>query len=227
VFQNVHISMVLDRSGSMDACRHEAVQTINAYFSHLRRDDDLVARMSVVLFDSESIDTIRDREPVSTCPDITLGDYVPRGGTPLLDAVGYSVGLLDCLSYKSERRILAIMTDGLDNASREYSRSRVFDLLMRKQREEGWLVLYFGANHDSWNQANQIGIESSHAANFSPMQAIETADVLHAVGKRYMAAESGPPARNASRLTPGERLSLGGGHRSVAQRTLCSPVAQS
>jgi hypothetical protein len=222
VFQNAHISMVLDRSGSMDICRREAVQTINAYFNRLRGDTNINARMSVVLFDSQSIDTIRDRVPMADCPDLMAGEYEPRGGTPLLDAVGYAVGLLDCLSSQSERRIMAILTDGLDNASREYSRQRVFDLLQRKQRDEGWLVLYFGANQDSWNQAHQIGIAPSHAANFSPIHADETAAVLHAVGERYMTAEPGSPARNASKITARERLALGGTKSGRKPATICT-----
>jgi uncharacterized protein YegL len=217
MFQRVHISMVVDRSGSMDTCRSDAVQTINTYLSHLRSDPIANLRVSLVLFDSEAIDTVRDRLPICECPDLTWDEFEPRGGTPLLDAVGYAASLLDCLSAKDERRILIVLTDGLENASKEYTRERLYTLLQRKQRTEGWLVLYFGANHDSWNQANQIGIPSSHAANFATSQLVETAAVLHAAAARYLVAEAGAPATKASSLRAAERLALQGGRTSRIQ----------
>jgi uncharacterized protein YegL len=217
MFQSVHISMVVDRSGSMDNCRSDAIQTINTYLSHLRTDPLANLRVSLVLFDSEGIDTVRDRSAITDCPDLTWDEFEPRGGTPLLDAVGYAASLLDCLSHKNERRILAILTDGLENASKEYTRERLCALLQRKQRDEGWLALYFGANHDSWNQANQIGIPSSHAANFATSQPVQTASVLHAAAERYLSAEAGAPATRASSLRGSERFALQGGRATRLQ----------
>lgn len=219
MFQRVHISIVVDRSGSMDSCRSDAIQTINTFLSHLRADPIANLRVSLVLFDSEGIDTVRDRSPLKDCPDLTWDEYEPRGGTPLLDAIGYAASLLDCLSFKDERRILVVLTDGLENASKEYTRERLCALLQRKQRDEGWLVLYFGANHDSWNQANQIGVLSSHAANFATSHLVETATVLHAAAARYLVAEAGAPARKAGRLLARERLALNGGRSIHLQAT--------
>ena len=208
--QRVHISIVLDRSGSMETARGDAVGAVNSYLRQVRDDTKMDARLSLVIFDSQSIDTIRDRVPAKLCPDLLLEEYQPRGGTPLLDAVGYSVGILDCLSDKDERRIMAIMTDGLENASREYTRDKLRALLDRKQKEDGWLVLYLGAGHDSWDQASQIGILACHTADFSIHSMAATADVLHAVGSRFIAASPGAEgARNAA-LTADERRRLDG-----------------
>ena len=214
MLQKVHISIVLDRSGSMESCRGDAVGAVNSYLRQVRADETMDARLSLVIFDSQSIDTIRDRVPVKTCPELSLEEYQPRSSTPLLDAVGYSVGILDCLSDKDERRIMAIMTDGLENASREYTREKLRSVLDRKQNEEGWLILYLGAGHDSWSQAGQIGIAPSHTADFSVSAMPATADVLHAVGRRYMAAPPGAAAARASKLSNDERDRLKGGRGS-------------
>lgn len=210
--QKVHISIVLDRSGSMESCRADAVGAVNSYLRQVRNDTSMDARLSVVIFDSQSIDTIRDRVAVGCCPDLTMEEYQPRASTPLLDAVGYSVGILDCLSGKDERRIMAIMTDGLENASREFTRERLREVLDRKQKE-GWLILYLGAGHDSWGQASQIGIAPAHTADFSVHALGETANVLHAVGSRFAAAAPGPAAQRASHLTPLEREKLMGSRK--------------
>ena len=206
--QKVHISIVLDRSGSMEAARGDAVNAVNGYLRQIRADTTMDARLSLVLFDSQSIDTIRDRLRVDVCPELTIEEYEPRGSTPLLDAVGYSVGILDCLSDKDERRIVAILTDGLENASREYTRAQLKDLLDRKQSEDGWLVLYLGAGHDSWSQARQIGIAARNTADFSMSALDETANVLHAVGKRFLAVPKGRFEAHGPGLTGDERSQL-------------------
>lgn len=208
MLQKVHISIILDRSGSMEEARAEAISTVNSYLRQVRADKTIEARLSLVIFDSQSIDTIRDRVAVNVCPEITLEEYQPRGGTPLLDAVGYSVGILDCLSDKDERRIMAILTDGLENSSREYTREKLKGLLDRKQKQDGWLVLYLGAGHDSWSQANRIGIAANHTADFSVHASVETASVLHALGSRFMAAPKGAPAARNVSLTADERARL-------------------
>jgi hypothetical protein len=188
----------------MEDQRREAVTTVNNYLRKVREDVAIDARLSLVTFDSQSIDTIRDRLPIARCADLTLDEYQPRAATPLLDAVGYSVGIQDCLSGRDERRIMAILTDGLENASREYTRDKLKSLLDRKQ-SEGWLIVYMGAGHDSWHQASQIGIEANHTADFSLEAVNETADVLHALGKRFMSRPPGPLAARAAAITPDER----------------------
>jgi uncharacterized protein YegL len=206
--RKVHISIVLDRSGSMADCRDDAVAAVNGYLRQVRRDGTAETRLSVILFDSTSIDTIRDRVPVKACPELTLDEYAPRGGTPLLDAVGYSIGLLDCLSDKDERRIMAIMTDGLENASREYTRAKLKGLLDRKQKEDGWLIVYLGAGHDSWRQADQIGIRATHTADFRLSAPGEAAAVLHAVASRFASASHAATGQQTSALTADERARL-------------------
>jgi Mg-chelatase subunit ChlD len=207
MMQKVHISIVLDRSGSMEDARCDAVGIVNGYLHQVRADNSMRARLSVVTFDTHSIDSIRDREPVESCREIGLEEYLPRGGTPLLDAVGYSAALLDCLSDKDERRIMAIMTDGQENSSREYTFEKIKMLLDRKQREDGWLVLYLGAGHDSWSQARQIGIPADHTADFSVRASDDTAHVLYSVGRRFMAMPAGRPRVP---LTSSERSRLRG-----------------
>jgi len=204
----VHIAIVLDRSGSMGDARADAVDAINTYLRYIRDDKSMEARLSVVLFDSHGIDTIRDRVPVEACKDVELDEYQPRGSTPLLDAVGYSVGIVDCLSHKDERRIMAIVTDGLENASREYTRDRLKCLLERKQTQDGWLVVYLGAGHDSWSQASQIGIAARHTADFSLNAFGEAAEILRSVGSRYLARAKGRDSWTGTELTSDERMRL-------------------
>lgn len=206
--QKVHVAIVLDRSGSMEDCRADAIGAVNSYLRQLHDDREMDARITLVTFDSQSIDTIRDRVPAASCEELTAKEYQPRASTPLLDAVGQSASMLDCLSGKNERRILAVMTDGLENASREFTKDRLKSLLDRKQREEGWLVLYLGARHDSWSQAREMGIHAGNVADFDTARLSSTADAMYARAKRY--AQASVPAAEAAHggFTAAERARL-------------------
>ena len=186
--QDVSICIVLDRSGSMESCRMDALGAVNGYLRQVRDDADMNARASVILFDTVSIDCIRDHVAAATCPDITANEYQPCGGTPLLDAVGHAVGLLEKHSKPSTRSILVVMTDGEENSSREYSKEAIAKLLKRKQDENGWLVVYLGANHDAWAQANSMGLAASNTAMFALSAMADTGDVAYRRSARYSRA---------------------------------------
>lgn len=206
--KKVHVCIVLDRSGSMETCRTDAIGAVNSYLRQLKDDKEMHARVSLIIFDSGSIDTIRDRVPAATCPELAPAEYEPRASTPLLDAVGRGVGVLDNGSDKDDRRILAVMTDGLENASREFTKESLKALLDRKQKEEGWLVLYLGADHDSWSQAQQLGFAHGNVANFSKGNFNQTVGATYARSARYVASDEPARAYMSDGFTPEERESM-------------------
>ena len=142
---------------ALEDCRTDAIGAVNSYLRQVKDDKDMEASISLFTFDSQSIDVIRDKAPAGSCAELAASEYQPRASTPLLDAVGHGVALLDKGKEPNARCILAVMTDGLENASREYTKGTIKALLDRKQKEEGWLVLYLGAGHDAWAQANAMG----------------------------------------------------------------------
>lgn len=164
--QKLHTCIVLDRSGSMETCRTDAIGAVNSFLRQSKSDQGTDGRLSLIAFDTGSIDVLRDRVPLATCAEIRPEEYQPRGGTPLLDAVAHGVALLDKSVQPKERQVLAIMTDGLENASKEYSKEAVHALLTRKQKEQGWLVVYLGADHDAWEQARHLGLSQGNTAAF-------------------------------------------------------------
>jgi hypothetical protein len=104
-------------------------------------------------------------------------EYEPRGGTPLYDAVGVGVGLLDAEPEAARRRLLVVVTDGYENASKVHTLASIRELLQRKQNE-GWTVLYLGADHDAWAQAEAIGLQRGSVAEFASDNIGSTANVL-------------------------------------------------
>lgn len=203
--RNLYVHIVLDRSGSMEPCRRETVSTLNEYLSSLKSDQEIEARISLSTFDSESIDLIRDKVPVVNCQPLDEADYQPRAMTPLFDAVGSAVTEMDRAEKRpQERMALVILTDGMENASHEYTAGAVKKLIERKQDEDHWLVLYLGADHDAWSQGAQIGLRAGNTAEFSKDHVFKTAKTLYGSSARYMKADI-EMAQDASAFTDDER----------------------
>ena len=186
--QRVSICIVLDRSGSMEDCRSDAIGAVNSYMRSVREDVEVDGSISVIIFDSQSIDKIRDRVAAINCPEITEAEYEPRSMTPLFDAVGHGAAILAKDGAADSRKILVIMTDGLENASREHTTKSISTLLKRRQEEDGWLVIYLGADHDAWAQSNALGIRQGNAAAFAKASLPNSSQALYSRSKRYAKA---------------------------------------
>lgn len=206
--QELHTCIVLDRSGSMESCRTDAVGAVNSFIRQSKSAEPANGRLSLIVFDSGSIDVLRDKVPLGTCAELLADEYQPRGGTPLLDAVGHGVALLDKSRHAGERQVLAIMTDGLENASKEYSKDAIRALLERKQKDDGWLIVYLGADHDAWEQARHLGLSQGNTAAFDKEATSGIRFALSGRVARYAAAEA--PARESMRggFTSAERAGL-------------------
>ena len=204
--QKVHVGIVLDRSGSMEDCRTDAIGAINGYLRQVREDREMeAASISLIIFDSQSIDTIRNRVPARDCEPLASREYQPRAQTPLFDAVGHGVALLDRRKEAGERCILAIMTDGLENASREYNLQTIRALLHRKQEEDGWLIIYLGADHEAWKQASAMGLRAGNTSGFVKAAVGAGMAAVAARSRRYATATDAADEAAAGGFTAEER----------------------
>src|SRR5262245_19475693 len=79
----------------MENCRTDAIGAVNSYLRQVKDDKEIHASISLITFDSQSIDVIRDKAPAGSCAEMAASEYQPRASTLLLDAVGYGVALLD------------------------------------------------------------------------------------------------------------------------------------
>lgn len=152
--------ILLDRSGSMESCRDTTIDAFNEYVMGLRRSDTVDARVTLTIFDSESIDTLQSAEPAKSFMELNRNNYVPRASTPLLDAIGKAVADIDKATLRPDEKIgLVILTDGLENASKEHTKDTIKKLLTDRQDNKGWLVTFLGADVDAFAEAGAIGIQ--------------------------------------------------------------------
>ncbi len=96
-------------------------------------------------------------------------DFEPRGATPLFDAIGRAITQaqtwLDIDATTDEQPIFVILTDGLENASREYSAPEIFKLIRTKEAQ-GWVFTYLGANQDAYATGGEIGVNPCATQNY-------------------------------------------------------------
>ncbi|MBR5381117.1 MAG: VWA domain-containing protein, partial [Oscillospiraceae bacterium] len=167
----VQIVCILDRSGSMRALAGDTIGGYNSFLDKQRKEPG-EAEVTTVLFD-DKYELIGAGVPLAEAPELTPATYYARGTTALLDAVGRTImetaGRMEKEGVcPAKRRVLfLIMTDGLENASREYDKASVKAMIEAATQEYHWNFVFMGANIDSVAEASSMGISAQHAVNYT------------------------------------------------------------
>ena len=167
---NIYNLILLDESGSMGSIYEQALGGANETIQTIRAAqasaDDQKQFLTFVTFDSgdkESVRTIIDTKPIEQVKDLTRDDYRPNGCTPLYDAMGKSLTAIEQKVTDDDQVLVTIITDGMENSSREYSGASVCEIVKRL-RGKGWTFVYIGANQDAVEVAKRMSIDN--AMNF-------------------------------------------------------------
>lgn len=161
---------ILDRSGSMLNLTDDTIGGFNSTLAKQRKETG-EALVTTVLFD-DRVELLHDRLDVRGVSPLTRDDYFVRGSTALLDAIGQTVTRIarnhsrTAEEYRPGKTVFVIITDGYENASREYSFARVKSLIEHEKSKYGWEFLFLGANIDAAQTAERMGIDADHAADF-------------------------------------------------------------
>lgn len=172
-----HISVVLDRSGSMASM----VKDVIGGFNTLVEDQVKIegeATMTVAKFDTE-YEIISDFTPISDVPQLNSSNFQPRGSTALLDAMGKTMNdVRERINQmpedeKPSKALFVFMTDGEENASKEYNRDRVFEMIadLKTESEDEnsikWDFVFIGANQDAIQAGGSYGIRADASLTYA------------------------------------------------------------
>jgi hypothetical protein len=175
-----HIVHVVDRSGSMgdnadpagkSTKADNATKGIRTFNLDQLADTkpDQTCTVSLYQFDTEH-DTVLDFVPV-TDPKVAAYRINPRGGTALLDALGFAITktgeALEAMAEASRPRyvLFVVSTDGLENSSTEYTKQQVKGLITQQADKYGWVFTFLGADIDAFHEAEAIGIGQGMTLN--------------------------------------------------------------
>jgi len=162
-----HIYFLLDRSGSMASIRSETIAGFDAFIAEQRTAPG-ACRVTLAQFDDTYDEVYADRD-VAAVPSLEL---TPRGCTALLDALGrliITAGERLAALPETERPgsvIVGVMTDGLENASRDWTHARIKELIERQTREYAWEFLYLGADQDAIEEGAKMGFARGKSATY-------------------------------------------------------------
>ena len=162
--------MILDRSGSMGGLESDTIGGFTGMIEKQRKEEG-DALVSVVLFDDVS-EVVYDRVPIAKVEPMTDKQYYVRGCTALLDAVGgaiHHIGNVHKYAREEdvpEKTIFIITTDGMENASRQYTYEKVRAMIERQKEKYNWEFLFLGANIDAVREAGRFGIQASRAVKY-------------------------------------------------------------
>jgi Mg-chelatase subunit ChlD len=188
------ITLVVDRSGSMQDVQADAEGGVNAFIEN-QANQPGEALLTLVQFDTE-YEFLHNGVPIQDVPEYHL---VPRGMTALLDAVGRAINETgERLAKMNEQDrpglvVFVIMTDGLENSSVEFEKPQIKQMIQEQQDKYNWHFTFLGANQDAFAEANKMGMASSYAANYSPGKEFAayaaTASKVGRMRKQKMAGE--------------------------------------
>lgn len=161
---------ILDKSGSMSGLESDTIGGFNSMIERQKKEGG-EAVVSTILFNDEST-VIHDRLPLDEVIRLTENNYFPQGCTALLDAVGGAIRHIGNIHKYAraedvpEKTLFVITTDGLENASKQYSYADVKKMIERQSNKYGWEFLFLGANIDAAAEAKRFGISSDRAVRY-------------------------------------------------------------
>ena len=162
----VYNLIILDESGSMQSIKsmiisgfNEVVQTVKGAAKDFPEQEHYI---SFISFNSRKLKTHLDCQPVAELDEIDAGKYRPDSGTPLFDAMGFGINQLrDKISAEKNSNVLVtILTDGMENASKEYDRAAI-KALVDELQAGNWTFTYIGTDHDVEGFAVSISIKNT------------------------------------------------------------------
>lgn len=162
------ITMVIDRSGSMQSIQSDAEGGINSFIEQQKQEPG-EANVTLVQFDTD-YEFVHSGVPIKQVPTFTL---VPRGSTALLDAVGRAInetGARLAAVDESQRPglvVFVIVTDGEENSSREFTRDQIRTMVEHQQSAYKWQFTFLAANQDAFAAGGSMGIAQDGIAAYS------------------------------------------------------------
>lgn len=160
--------IIIDKSGSMHGLEKDVVGGYNALIEEQRKEGETIVTS---LFFNDNVKFVHEGVNIKDVKPLDGRQYQPSGCTALLDAIGDAISLIKAKHSKvkeeelPEHTIFSIMTDGLENASREYSYKRIKEMI-ELQKKCGWEFIFQAANIDTEYEADRLGIDRDMAMSF-------------------------------------------------------------
>jgi hypothetical protein len=188
------LTFVQDETGSMFDIADQTRSAFNEYFKTLKGDKE-VGDVEVCVWqfsDTNLEDRVRPlyEGVLSKVPKLTTKNYRPRGITPLLDAVGTAIQQTE--AKEADRYLFIVQTDGLENASKDFTREQVAKLVKKKEKAKNWTLVFLGTGIANWSSESgrQLGAVASSAVPFTVGQTVSAYRSAGAASTEFLRTNS-------------------------------------
>ena len=186
--------IILDESGSMQSIKKEAVDSVNETVQTIRaaerKNADQEHFVSLVTF-NDNVKTVYDCVPAVEVKELTSEDYCPDCCTALYDAMGLSLNVLRPKVAENDRILVTVVTDGYENASKEYD-GKAIKALIDELKGKGWVFAYIGANQDVEQVAATISITNTITFRTTPKDTMDMCVRVNKSRDRFYSRMSKP-----------------------------------
>jgi len=159
------ICFILDETRSMDKIKSETIGGFNEYLEMLKNDESSKSALfALTKFNSDKIELVYEGIPLETVEPLSDQNYHPVAITPLFDAIGKTIETLKT-RYGESPVLVVIQTDGEENASRQFTKQMVKDLIEERQKT-GWTFAFLGADIDAYTASSAIGIAKGNTLDY-------------------------------------------------------------
>jgi uncharacterized protein YegL len=164
------VVFILDKSGSMAGLEKDTIGGFNSMLNKQKKAEG-EAFVTTVLFNHQ-YEILHDRINARGISPITESDYEVGGTTALLDAIGFSIQKIvnvqkhTSVDQRADKVLFVITTDGMENASREFTPNKIKKMVQHQKEKYGWDFMFLGANIDAIATAAQFGIDEDFAVDY-------------------------------------------------------------
>jgi uncharacterized protein YegL len=168
-----YYQLIMDASGSMSGVQIETLNALNSQIESIRKtaakNPEQKIYVSLTLFDTGVKELITNSVP--NCIELlTRSQYVPNGGTALLDAIGSRIAKLEEVVTPDDDVVMVILTDGEENASQFYNYAQIANKIKTLTDKGNWSFSFLGADIDGWRIAQNLNIRQEEVRSFSKDQ---------------------------------------------------------
>ena len=167
-----HITIILDRTGSMESIRDDTIGGFNAFLNQQKAEPNK-ATLTLIQFDTQDpYEVLHKFKPIEDVPELTRETFVPRAATPLLDAMGRGINDLENSlaemkeNEKPSRVIIVIITDGQENSSLEFRKDQIEKMIKEKQEKASWQFVFLSADLAAIGDALATGIHATSTMSY-------------------------------------------------------------
>jgi hypothetical protein len=202
--KELYVAFVLDETGSMQSIKDDTIGGFNEYLKTLKGGEQETV-FTLVKFDSNKTEQVCVAKPIADVSELNQDTYVPGAATPLIDACMKSILATEtAVEGRGANVAIVVLTDGYENASREYTSAQLQDKVKEKTAA-GWLFTFLGADMDAFSQAGQYGFASANTVSFGKENTMRAFGVAARATMSY-----GTTGSSASAVyTTAERKSVG------------------